>query len=176
MASNLLTALQKIENGRKGIIKTLKNLNYPISEEASFNKINDILKTNNIEGAPYKNYYVDLGKAHGVLPKNDYVDYYSNPFEDPSIFKKPTNIPDVESILYNAPTIQYNNTSTICYPARMILIDDALAKIYIATSSMIGTSIGSTSMRFGYGTGWSVVTSDGAQYDMTANNLSYGHT
>jgi hypothetical protein len=58
----------------------------------------------------------------------------------------------------------------------MILIDDALAKIYIATSSMIGTSIGSKSMRFGYGTGWSVVTSDGAQYDMTANNLSYGHT
>ena len=106
MASNLLKVFQKIEQGRKYQIKKVKDLGYPVADNASF---------------------VELANYIGVN-----TDTYETNYDDkpPCPWTRPEGWPDCKSILRNAP-IRVSGV----YPGVLMLFKDSEDTISFPTDT-----------------------------------------
>lgn len=161
MASKLLNVLKSIERGRQACINTMKEKNLIIQDNSSFDEIADALR--DIE--TYDN-------AKSTIPH-----YYDNPEDDPIVYKIPTDWPDIETIL-KSQTEDLIQTDYYNVPIRIALLNNTQPTITFSMTTSNNVSAtddiiyvakqdsSSNSANISYCSGATVITSDGAEYNI----------
>lgn len=161
MASKLLNVLKSIESGRQACINIMKEKNLIVQDNSSFDEIADSLR--DIE--TYDN-------AKSTIPH-----YYDNPEDDPIVYKIPTDWPDIETIL-KSQTEDLIQTDYYNVPIRIALLNNTQPTITFSmtTSNNISATddiiyvakqdSSSNSANISYCSGATVITSDGAEYNI----------
>ena len=158
MASKLLNILESIESGRQDCISTMKEKNINIRDDSSFKEIADTL--HGIE--PYNN-------AKSTTPY-----YYDNPEDDPIVYKKPTDWPDIETIL-KSQTEDLIQTDYYNVPIRIALLKNTPTTTTFsmtttpnitATDDIVYVGRQTADTDIAHCNGVTVITSDGAEYNI----------
>lgn len=180
MASELLNTLEKIEQGRKNIIKKLNYKGYNVPENSSLYNIGDKLIT------------IPNQDPHYTLTGG--IKYYDNPEDDPEVWSRPSDWLDSLSIFKSfddieVETIQSSTTGATVIktlsPTMFALLDNEQdditfkggysADTRIENSFEIGLIRGPNDVSQSNTIG-RIITSDGAIYDLNQDNKEFLHT
>ena len=162
MASSLLNTFNKIDNGRKGIINSLNNLGINLNDTASFNTIDNAIRT------------IEVSSDSDVRDPN-LTKYYENPLENDPDLPKPSKLfleyvdkfNELEPIEYNGYTY---------YPAIITFIDTAIDEVIFNVDTYANGSAKTNGIRIGQYGNHIVRTSDGGEYIFTQSTEQFTHT
>ena len=158
MASKLLNVLKSIESGRQDCINIMKEKNISIQDDSSFKDIANTLR----EIEPYNN-------VKSTIPY-----YYDNPEDDPMVYKKPTDWPDIETIL-KSQTEDLIQTDYYNVPIRIALLKNTpttttfsmtTTSNITATDDIVYVGRQTADTDIAHCNGVTVITSDGAEYNI----------
>ena len=158
MASKLLNVLESIESGRQDCISIMKEKNISIQDDSSFKDIANTLR----EIEPYNN-------VKSTIPY-----YYDNPEDDPIVYKKPTDWPDIETIL-KSQTEDLIQTDYYNVPIRIALLKNtpttttfsmSTESNITATDDIVYVGRQTADANIASCNGVTVITSDGAEYNI----------
>ena len=158
MASKLLNVLESIESGRQDCINIMKEKNISIQDDSSFKDIANTLR----EIEPYNN-------VKSTIPY-----YYDNPEDDPMVYKKPTDWPDIETIL-KSQTEDLIQTDYYNVPIRIALLKNIPTTTTFsmsdtsnitATDDIVYVGRQTADTDIAHCNGVTVITSDGAEYNI----------